>query len=102
MGSQKVISNRLVSFIFRVGVSISVLTALLWWLPLNVILKAVKQVPVEVWLLMIAGFLTGQILSAFKWRSLLYGAGVSVSWFNAVQAHAAGLSANLFLKASSE
>ena len=82
---------------FRAIVSIGILTALLYFLPVEKLLHAMSSVPISSWLVVILGFITGHIVSAYKWRLLLTATGVSITAPAAIKAHAAGLFANLCL-----
>ena len=83
--------------IFRAAISILVLTALLWWLPLEQLLSAIASVSMPVWLLVISGFILGHIFSALKWRLLLRAVDANIRPMEALTAHGAGLFANLCL-----
>jgi uncharacterized membrane protein YbhN (UPF0104 family) len=81
----------------RAAISAAILAILFWWLPTESLLAAIVAIPLPVWLLAIAGFLAGHLLSAYKWRLLLGAAGVVITGREAIRAHAAGLFANLCL-----
>jgi len=81
----------------RIAVSVGIIAFLLWWLPLNELIKAIKSVPGIIWLIVIACFLLGHFISALKWRLLLSVVGTHISVLQAVRAHGAGLFANLCL-----
>jgi len=84
-------------FALRAALSGIILASLFWLLPTEALLGAIARIPVPVWLLVIAGFLTGHVLAAFKWRLLLHAVGVAVEKQEALRAHGAGLFANLCL-----
>jgi len=83
--------------IVRAIISAAILAILLWWLPTESLLAAIISIPLPVWLFVVAGFLVGHIVSAYKWRLLLGAVGVRISGREAIRAHAAGLFANLCL-----
>ena len=90
-------SGKRYKLFFRAGVSIAILAALFWWLPTDVLLGAIATVPWQIWMLVVAGFLLGHLLSSLKWRLLLSAVGVEIPVTEAIRAHAAGLFANLCL-----
>lgn len=81
----------------RAAISVSILAILFWWLPTDLLLAAITSIPLLTWLLVIAGFLAGHLVSAYKWRLLLDAVGVHITGREAIRAHAAGLFANLCL-----
>ena len=83
--------------VIRALVSVGILAALLWWLPVDALLQAVSAIAPRVWILVVCGFILGHIVSAFKWRLLLRAVDVNISGLEAVRAHGAGLFANLCL-----
>jgi glycosyltransferase 2 family protein len=89
--------NKRNKLLVRAAISAAILAILLWWLPTESLLAAIMAISLPVWLLVIAGFLAGHLVSAYKWRFLLGAAGVRISGREAIRAHAAGLFANLCL-----
>lgn len=89
--------SALVSVLWRAALSFGVLALLIWWLPTEKLVEAIDRVPLRVWLVVVAGFVIGHALAAFKWRILLRAIGVGVPVGEILRAHAAGLFANLCL-----
>ncbi len=81
----------------KAGISIGILAFLLWWLPTEILFKALGTIPVSVWAIVILGFIAGHIISAMKWKLLLSAVNVRITATEAVRAHGAGLFANLCL-----
>lgn len=84
------------SWLLRLSVSAAVLAALLWLLPVADLLAAMRAVPPGRWAVVLAGFLGGHAVTAYKWR-LLMGPAVPVPWRMWLRAHFSGLVANLAL-----
>ncbi|HYQ72199.1 MAG TPA: lysylphosphatidylglycerol synthase transmembrane domain-containing protein, partial [Gammaproteobacteria bacterium] len=83
--------------LIRGTVSTAILVILLWWLPTESLLLAIVSVPFKTWLLVIAGYIAGHLVSAYKWRLLLGAVDVLISGREAIRAHAAGLFTNMCL-----
>jgi uncharacterized membrane protein YbhN (UPF0104 family) len=80
----------------RFGVSLALLIALLYVIPVRQLAAAVARVPPHVLLLALVVLLIGHVAAALKWRLLQRGAtGLSVS--AALRAHFYGVLANLWL-----
>jgi uncharacterized protein (TIRG00374 family) len=84
-------------FYIRVGGSIAMLALLFWWLPVDVLLRAIASIPLTIWLLVVGIVLVLHTLSAFKWRMLLRATGTRITWLRAMRAHGAGMFATMFL-----
>jgi uncharacterized membrane protein YbhN (UPF0104 family) len=82
-------------WLVRISVSLLVLGLMLWFLPARAVWHAMTTVPLRVWLLALATFMAGHVVSALKWRLLIGGSTIPIS--RAVTAHFAGLTANLCL-----
>jgi glycosyltransferase 2 family protein len=82
-------------WLVRISVSLLVLGLTLWFLPARAVWHAMTTVPLRVWLLALATFMAGHVVSALKWRLLIGGSTIPIG--RAVTAHFAGLTANLCL-----
>lgn len=91
------ILKKLVKVLFRASVSAGILYALFYFIPFKDFLQAIKSIPVETWQIVFAGFISGHIISALKWRLVVSASGVIIPRGTAIRAHAAGLFANLCL-----
>lgn len=89
--------KKLFKVLLRAGVSIAIIAALLWWLPTDKLVGAIKTVPALVWFAVFLAFIFGHIVSALKWRLLLHAVKVNTGKLEVVRAHGAGLFANLCL-----
>ena len=83
--------------LLRAFMSLLILSLLLWWLPTATLWMAIKSIPPLTWLLIFAGFITGHVVAALKWRLLLSAVGLQVPALDVIKAHGAGLFANLCL-----
>lgn len=87
----------------RVGVWVRILGSLLaiallvWILPWPDLAAAARRVSLLVWLGVLAGFLAGHLLGAFKWTYLQRRMGVPAPWSLGGACYALGLFANLCL-----
>jgi len=81
----------------RLALSAAVLGALLAWVPLGELRRAVTGVGPWLWLGCLGLFAVGHACGAMKWRLLVGLAGASLRPATAVRLHFAGLFANLFL-----
>ena len=82
-------------WLIRISGSLLVLGFTLWILPTRAVWQAMTMVPLRIWLMALATFMAGHVVSAFKWRLLIGGSDIPFS--RAVTAHFAGLTANLCL-----
>ena len=90
-------SSKRNKILVRGGISAAILTVLIWLLPTESLLLAVASVPLTTWILVIAGYVAGHVVSAYKWRLLLGAVSVQIKGRDAIRAHAAGLFTNLCL-----
>ena len=81
----------------RAGGSLAALGFLFWALPWDEVVSAARRVSLAVWGGVLAGFLAGHLLGAFKWTFLLRRMGVAVPWATGAACYALGLFANLCL-----
>jgi uncharacterized membrane protein YbhN (UPF0104 family) len=86
--------KRLAVWALRLAGSALVLAVVFHFVPFERVREAASRIPVWMWLAALLGFFAGHVVAALKWRMLI-GPGVSPS--RAVQAHLAGLAANLCL-----
>lgn len=84
------------SWFLRLLVSGAVLAVLLRLLPVGDLLAAMRAVPAGRWAIVLASFLVGHAITAYKWR-LLMGPRADVPWQVWLRAHFSGLVANLAL-----
>ena len=83
-------------WIIQLAGSALVLGLIFWFLPAGEVWEAMTRVPPGLWLLILACFVLGHVVAAFKWW-LLTGSGAAVSFVVALRAHFAGLVTNLCL-----
>lgn len=81
----------------RALLSVTVLAALLAWIPLDEFGAAITRIPPLVWIASLAAFLAGHAVAAWKWRLLIGLGTVQLPYRTALRFHFAGLFANLFL-----
>ena len=80
--------------VLRLAVSLAVLGVIFYFLPLREVLATMRKVAPGDWLMALAAFLIGHVVSAFKWQLLANsGAGFGL----VLRAHFGGLVANLSL-----
>lgn len=84
-----------VKWVLRISGSLLVLGLTFWLLPRRAVWQAMASLPLRIWLMSLAAFMAGHVVSAFKWRLLMGSAEVPLG--RAVSAHFAGLTANLCL-----
>ncbi|MCK5356157.1 MAG: flippase-like domain-containing protein, partial [Methyloprofundus sp.] len=89
--------NKLLKLGLRVFVTVGVLGALAYFLPVKTLLDSIRAISWKEWLIVIFFFIVCHVISALKWRKMLHAAGVPVKVKDAIIAHAAGLFANLCL-----
>ncbi|MDR9364409.1 MAG: lysylphosphatidylglycerol synthase transmembrane domain-containing protein [Balneolaceae bacterium] len=77
--------------------SLAVIIILLFWLPVSDLWESIRKVSFTTWLFVLAGFLFGHCLGAFKWRLLINITGRKLPLPAALRFHFTGLFANLFL-----
>jgi glycosyltransferase 2 family protein len=82
-------------WVIRICGSIAVLGLTFWFLPRRAVWQAMTLLPLRIWLLSLAAFMVGHVVSAFKWRLLMGSAEIPIG--RAITAHFAGLTANLCL-----
>lgn len=78
-------------------ISLGVIGLLLAILPWRETWRAMSQVSLSTWLLVLLGFCGGHLLGAFKWRLMINVGRAKLSPFEAVKCYAAGLFSNLCL-----
>ena len=90
-------SGRGRSALWKAALTLAVLGALLAFLPRDTLISALRLTPPSLWLGALLGLLAGHLVAAQKWRLLLRACGVRCTPVEALQAHGAGLFANLCL-----
>lgn len=81
-------------WLLRVAASVTILAALLWYLPTDRVLAGFRAVGWSLFALVLALFMVGHAVAAAKWWVLL---GRGFPYLAALRAHFAGLAANLCL-----
>lgn len=89
--------NKQINVWLRVFVTVGLLSAFAYFLPVEMLLDAIRAISWVDWLRVIIIVQVGHIISALKWRRILNAAGVSVTKKDAILAHATGLFASLCL-----
>jgi glycosyltransferase 2 family protein len=83
-----------IGWMIRLAVSVLVLAAIFYFLPLRDVVATMRRIPLADWVLTLAIFLAGHVVSAFKWQLL---ATRDVPFLAVLRAHFGGLVANLSL-----
>ena len=83
--------------LLRVAGSVAVLALLFHFLPLRQVWSAMGQLPLGLWLLMLAGYLLAHTIAVSKWRMMVNLAGAGLSFAQAARSYFAGLFSTLFL-----
>jgi uncharacterized protein (TIRG00374 family) len=83
--------------LLRVGGSVLILALLFHFLPLRQVGAAMGQLPLGLWLLMLAGYLLAHTIAVSKWRMMVNLAGAGLSFPQAARSYFAGLFSTLFL-----
>jgi uncharacterized membrane protein YbhN (UPF0104 family) len=81
----------------KATISALVLAILLLVLPWAELQSSFSRISITVWAAVLAGFLLGHLVGAFKWWTMLTTMGVKFSVLDGVRCYAAGLAANLCL-----
>ncbi|MCB0320679.1 MAG: flippase-like domain-containing protein, partial [Bdellovibrionales bacterium] len=63
---------------------------------LRFFVKTLLEIPPEISLLVVIGYIAGQVISAFKWRLLAVAGGISVTFREALKAYFIGMFVNCF------
>lgn len=84
-------------FALRLGGSTVALALLLWMLPLDQLWAAMRRLPLWVFLLTLAGYLTAHTVATLKWRMMVNTAGAGLGIAQAARCYFAGLFGNVFL-----
>jgi uncharacterized protein (TIRG00374 family) len=83
--------------VFRLFVSICLLTLLLIKLPISDLWNTLKQIPILLWVLVVIAFITGHVIGVFKWRLFINIGPKKLPVFTAFRCYFAGLFSNFFL-----
>jgi len=81
----------------RVGGSVATLAVLFAILPVGELWAAMRRVPLALWFLVMAGYLSAQVIGVIKWRLMVNLAGAGLGFAQAARCHFAGLFGNIFL-----
>jgi glycosyltransferase 2 family protein len=84
-------------WVLRLVATVAALALIAWWLPVDQLMSAIRQVPPATWPLGLAAYLGAHLLGVMKWRLLVNTAGGGLPTRQAVQAYYWGLFGNLFL-----
>jgi uncharacterized membrane protein YbhN (UPF0104 family) len=87
-------AGRLTAAFLRIGVSAAILAVIFAFVPAGELLGRMRLVSPALWISVLFGFLVGHAVAAAKWRAMIGG---SISYRRALQAHFAGLAANIAL-----
>lgn len=83
--------------ILRIGGSILALVVLFRFLPLGEVWTTVGRLPLHLWVLVVAGYLTTHLIAASKWRLMVNLGGAGLSFRQAVRCYFSGLFSTLLL-----
>ena len=83
--------------LLRIGGSILALFVLFHFLPVAEVWRTLRQLPLHVWLLVIAGYLGAHLIAMNKWRMMVNLAGAHITFRQAVRFYFSGLFSTLFL-----
>jgi len=81
----------------RLGGSAAALLLLSWMLPLDQLWAAMRRLPLWVFALTLAAYLTTHTVASLKWRMMVNTAGAGLGYTPAVRCYFAGLFGNVFL-----
>jgi glycosyltransferase 2 family protein len=79
------------------GGSALALFLLFRFLPGRQVLRALGKLPVQLWVLVLAGYLATHLLGVGKWRLMVNTAGAGINYLQAARCYFAGLFGSLFL-----
>jgi uncharacterized protein (TIRG00374 family) len=83
--------------ILRWAAGLGVLTALLYFLPVATVRKAITQIPASLFLAVLLGYLLAHALGIAKWRMVVNAAGAGLDFATSAQCYLGGLFGTLFL-----
>jgi uncharacterized membrane protein YbhN (UPF0104 family) len=83
--------------IFRIAVSLLIISILLLTLPLQDLWGTIQKISIFSWLIVLIGFVAGHLMGTFKWRLLINMGKRKLPFWVALRCYFAGLFANLFL-----
>jgi uncharacterized protein (TIRG00374 family) len=81
----------------RIGGSALLLAVLFRFLPLDELWSAIQRIPLTLWAVAIAIYMTFHLIGVVKWRMLVNAAGAGLPPLQAVRAYYIGLFSNTFL-----
>ena len=90
-------SQTLLRALLRIGGSILVLVLIFRILPLGQVWAALRLLPAELWIMVLAGYLIAHIVGVAKWRMMVNLAGAGLTFAQAARCYFAGLFSTLFL-----
>lgn len=83
--------------ILRLGGSAFALTILFRFLPLGEVWTTLRHLPLHLWILVVAGYLTAHLIAASKWRLMVNLGGSGLGFRQAVRCYLSGLFSTLLL-----
>lgn len=84
--------------LLKVAVTAALLILILRFVPIETIWDGIKRLSPAVWFSVLAGFIAGHLINAFKWHLLV---GRGLPFLTVAKAHFAGLASNLVLPGTS-
>ena len=84
-------------FALRSILTVSILSALIIWLPTDELWSAIRKTGFMLWGFALLGTVLFHIVAGWKWKILLIASGFEVKLLECLRAHAAGLFANIWL-----
>lgn len=84
-------------FVLRLVGTAVVLALLFFVLPVEQLWAAIRRVPPQVWLTVLAGYLAAHLIGVLKWRLMVNLAGAGLDHSQAARCYFAGLFGNIFL-----
>lgn len=83
--------------VVRIIVSLLILILILFWLPFAELKRALQNISLYSWILVLFGFICGHLIGVVKWRILINMGESTLPFHTSVQCYFAGLFSNLFL-----
>lgn len=83
-------------FLIKFGVSLLLLGLVLRLVDIRALIETLGKVPFSVFLLVVLGYVVGQLVSTLKWWTILRSAGVEAPFLEVMQAYFIGMFANCF------
>ncbi len=84
--------------LLKVAVTTALLILIVRFVPIETIWEGIQRLSPAIWLSVLAGFILGHLINAFKWHLLV---GEGLAFATTAKAHFAGLASNLILPGTS-